>query len=417
MLICRYVKPLVLAAFASGGRRVVATAACCLLVAPVASASAAGWQLVSLPRLPANTLLYAVAARSQADVTAVGQTLSVRGRSHPRPGSTLVLHWNGDRWSHQAAPSPGPASTTDFSRADALLGVSVISDSDAWAVGEYEPVPSHQSAMIVHWNGRRWSVALLLPAEAIFHGTSFSGVYAASASDVWAAGFHFSSSGRGPGSDTPLLYHYNGRRWTRVGIPAPRGTMLNAISGTSARDVWAVGQYRTGMQQHTLILHFDGHRWARTHSPHGLGASSVFGGVDAVSSTSAFAVGGSGAPFVGGENLIAYWDGTSWQPQPTPQNTTGGANVDSSLAGVAAISPNNAWAVGETDRSTPSRRNPFGHTPFEPVILHWDGTSWQRQPTPNLGAGDHTLTGVAAISANEVWAVGNGRGPFLLHCC
>lgn len=61
--------------------------------------------------------------------------------------------------------------------------------------------------------------------------------------------------------------------------------------------------------------------------------------------------------------------------------------------------------------------DPFGHTPYAPVILHWDGTSWQRQQTPNLGGGDHPLTGVAATSANDVWAIGNGRGPFILHCC
>ena len=408
-LIRRYAKPLVLTRRATGGVCAIAAASCCLLGAPVAGASAAGWHLVSLPRLPANTYVDGIAARSAADVTAVGQALAFHGRL----GSNVILHWNGSRWRQQAAPSPGAGN-----RGDALVGVSVVSGSDAWAVGEYEPVSSHQSAMVVHWNGRRWSVALLLPSETICHGTAFSGVYAATASDVWAAGYHFSQTCRGQGLDTALVYHYNGRRWTRVGVPAPPGTILNAISGTSGRDVWAVGQYGTGMRQRSLILHFDGRRWARTHSPHGPGTSSVFSGVDAVSPASAFTVGGSGVPFVGGQSLIAYWDGTSWQPQPTPQNTTSGANVDSSLAGVAAASPNDAWAVGETDRSTPSRRDPFGHTPLQPVILHWDGTSWQRQQTPNLGDGDHPLAAVTAISANDIWTVGNGGGrPFLLHCC
>lgn len=411
MLLRRYAKPLVLTRRVSGIVCAIATASCCVSVAPLAGASTAGWQSASLPRLPSDAFLYGVAARSPADVTAVGQTLGLF-RPVARPGATLVLHWNGHRWTRQAAPSPGVAD-----RADTLSAVSIVSSADAWAVGSYEPVGSHQSAMVLHWNGRRWSVGLLLPSEAICHGTAFLAVDAATASDLWAAGYHFSSSCRGPVLDTALLYHYNGRGWTRVGVPAPPGTILNAISGTSGRDIWAVGQYGTGTQQHPLTLHFDGHRWARILSPHGRGTSTVLSGVDAVSPSSAFAVGVSGVAFVGSQNLIAYWDGTNWQPQPTLQNATGGANVDSSLAGIAATSPNDAWAVGETDRSAPSRRDPFGHTPYEPVILHWDGATWQRQHTPNLGGGDHPLTAIAATSSNNVWTVGNGRGPFILHCC
>src|SRR5215469_8327574 len=42
---------------------------------------------------------------------------------------------------------------------------------------------------------------------------------------------------------------------------------------------------------------------------------------------------------------------------------------------------------------------------------HWDGTQWSIVPSPNPGAFINELSGVAAISANDVWAVGIYGGP------
>jgi len=55
------------------------------------------------------------------------------------------------------------------------------------------------------------------------------------------------------------------------------------------------------------------------------------------------------------------------------------------------------------------------------LILHWDGTAWTQVPSPNP-ARDNVLTGVAATSASNAWAVGSftGTGPsqaLALHCC
>lgn len=62
------------------------------------------------------------------------------------------------------------------------------------------------------------------------------------------------------------------------------------------------------------------------------------------------------------------------------------------LTGVAATSARNAWAVGGTNG---------GKT----LIAHWNGTAWKRVPSPSPPGAQ--LHGVAATSATNAWAVGN----------
>src|SRR5262249_15312245 len=76
------------------------------------------------------------------------------------------------------------------------------------------------------------------------------------------------------------------------------------------------------------------------------------------------------------------------------------------LAGVVAVSATDVWAVGEGV--------PLHHDtgPQElPLIEHWDGTRWAIVPGPAaVTAGE--LYGVAATAPNGVWAVGGGVGNY-----
>jgi len=67
------------------------------------------------------------------------------------------------------------------------------------------------------------------------------------------------------------------------------------------------------------------------------------------------------------------------------------------LADTSAISANDVWAVGNT-----SAAGVYDQTLAE----HWDGTSWSIVPTPNPGSFHNDLNSVAAISTNDVWVVG-----------
>jgi hypothetical protein len=122
--------------------------------------------------------------------------------------------------------------------------------------------------------------------------------------------------------------------------------------------------------------------------------------VAAVSANDVWAVGfspdPSGTPLYIHRSLIEHWNGTSWSVVPSP-NPAGKPDVQ--LNGVAAISANDVWAVGHS--GDPS------FVPLQTLTEHWNGTSWSIIPSPSPGTyNGNDLTAVTAISSNDVWAVG-----------
>ncbi|MBA2680582.1 MAG: hypothetical protein H0U76_19570 [Ktedonobacteraceae bacterium] len=72
------------------------------------------------------------------------------------------------------------------------------------------------------------------------------------------------------------------------------------------------------------------------------------------------------------------------------------------LQAVAALSPSNVYAVGYS-LTVISKSSQFR----QPLIEHLNGSSWSVMTSPSIGLGvDSTLTGVAAISATNIYAVG-----------
>jgi hypothetical protein len=70
------------------------------------------------------------------------------------------------------------------------------------------------------------------------------------------------------------------------------------------------------------------------------------------------------------------------------------------LSGVDALTSNNVWAVGY---STSSGRQ-------KTLIERWNGTQWRVVTSPNAGtSGDNALTSVDALSSTNAWAVGSSR--------
>ena len=83
---------------------------------------------------------------------------------------------------------------------------------------------------------------------------------------------------------------------------------------------------------------------------------------------------------------------SSWPVVASPNVGAG----DNTLLGVAALSPTDAWAVGEAADPDGGRR---------PLIEHWDGDSWTVVPSPSMGV-SAGLAAVVGISPTDVWAVG-----------
>src|SRR5262252_6853053 len=63
-------------------------------------------------------------------------------------------------------------------------------------------------------------------------------------------------------------------------------------------------------------------------------------------------------------------------------------SYDNELFRVAAVSASDIWAVGEYSS--------LGF-PLQTLAIHWNGTTWSSIPTPNQGAGDNRLLDIAAV--------------------
>jgi hypothetical protein len=124
------------------------------------------------------------------------------------------------------------------------------------------------------------------------------------------------------------------------------------VATTSPTDVWAVG-YRCGV------------------------ASCALGGF-------------------GERTLIEHRTATGWHVLAGPNPGTGGDRLNA----VAAVSPTDAWAVGDWFDE--------GVYLHQPLIEHWDGTRWNAVPLPPMRGLDVHMSDVLALSASDVWAVGHG---------
>jgi hypothetical protein len=90
-----------------------------------------------------------------------------------------------------------------------------------------------------------------------------------------------------------------------------------------------------------------------------------------------------------GQPLIMHWDGTSWSPERGPSIPSG------TLRGVSMVSATDGWAVGTE----------YSATAETTLIEHWDGTHWTRVPSPSPRV-DNQLAGVSMASVTDGWAVG-----------
>jgi hypothetical protein len=367
----------------------VALAAVALALGPLVSPAAAGAvpPVADSPNPGSPDVLNAVSARSAGDVWAVGYYGSATGQK------TLILHWNGTGWKKFASPSPGGN--------DTLTGVSADSATDAWAVGSYQVSCStggvEQKTLILRWNGISWKQFASPNPDRCTN--ELTAVNAVSASDAWAVG----SYGFAFGSHT-LVLRWNGSSWKRVTTAPSPGSRdaLTGVSADSATDAWAVGAYlSSGDCGCTLILHWNGTSWKQVPSPSPGAADNQLNGVSARSGSNAWAVGWQNPGAAAYKSLILHWDGTKWSPKPSPN--PGPSACDNQLQGVSADSATDAWAVGPPNCGTTNG----------PLILHWNGGSWQLVAAPPTPAPDLAVNGVSAASATDAWAVGAYQTPLV----
>jgi hypothetical protein len=262
------------------------------------------WKAVSSPGSKKWYLL-SIAAGSTKAAWVVGNTYN---GSQDEP---LVAMWRGKSFATQKL--------TGYSEGQ-LNGVAASSPSNAWLIGDGEK-SSMPVSIVDRWTGRTWVSAHFPTLSA---GRYPASVATSGPTDVWVlAG--------------DLIYHWNGKKWSKV--PTPDGTngYPNTLVTVGAKNAFAGGEYYdTSTQEYvTAIWHWNGKTWTTTV----LGV----GTAEAV-----LAAGGGTAWYLGIKVLaddhyaprIMRWTGHAWASAsvgkaPNPYASLQSIAVNSSTDGVA----------------------------------------------------------------------------------
>jgi hypothetical protein len=335
-------------------------------------------------------------------------------RNNPtRPASpTAVACTSG--W--QVAPQPFAAGD----RQHRLFAIGAASSSNAWAVGERWVNSPYRSGprqvpypLIEHWNGRAWTIAPVGNPNGL-PGALYS-ITVLSAADAWAVGgFQADSPTTRIG---PLVEHWNGVNWSLTPVPALANVgphheqTLVGVAGVSADDVWALGHASHGVTYVNALLRWNGQVWTRVVAPEPSSTS----GLGSISLLTALAIDpATGFPWaIGGhlqgveENftfdgaLFGTWTGNKWTDQPAP---TGSVPLDA-----ISTAEHSVFAIGRHALAASPNGERWGGR-GRSSVLRWNGTHWHTVLSTVA-----TLTGVSAVSNQNVWIAGTQHGPLLMH--
>ena len=260
-----------------------------------------------------------------------------------------IESWNGVGWTLMATSKPNLV----------LSGVAAVSATDAWAVGTTTATADgSQRTLAEHFDGSAWTV---VPSPSIGVNSRLNAVTARAANDVWAVGQD------GVNEAQPIIEHWDGTSWSLVtGVALPTGAtaLLTGVTTTSDGSVWAVGAVQTpiqpeGVARTAFVERFSGGTWKSLPVPATNPSFSVT--LNAVSATSASDVWAVGS--LGGHPLAEHWDGTAWTIVPTP--ALSGSFVN--LKGVTAVAPHDAWFVGDQSFGTVSMQSDGSTTTVVPT--------------------------------------------------
>jgi len=340
-----------------------------------AATGCGAWNVVSSPNAKTTTnVFFGVSALSAQSVWAVGNSGS----------DVLIEHWNGKSWKISVGP------TTKSIIAGTLSSVSAFTAKDVWAVGNTPTsTPGVTQTLIVHWNGKQWSV-ISSPGA----GSQLNSVVALSAQNVWAVG----SSSTVHGSQA-LIEHWNGTAWSVISSPSA-GSQLNSVSVVGANDIWTVGSLVNTHGPQTLIEHWNGTTWSIVVGNSPGTAGNNLTGVSAIATNNVWAVGNdtnSTGPHATYTTLVEHWNGTKWSIVASP--VVGTSDL---IGGIAATSASDLWLVGRYTTDP----DPASGT-YLTLIEHWNGTAWSVVASPNPNPNDNILTAVTHVpNSTSAWAVG-----------
>src|SRR5438552_6364829 len=123
-------------------------------------------------------------------------------------------------------------------------------------------------------------------------------------------------------------------------VPTPSQGLLG-IAALSPTNLWAVG----GRSGRTLVEHSTGAGFDVVRSPSRPDRNNVLEDVAGAAKDDLWAVGHSDVTDgIGALTLAEHWNGSRWSIVKTPN--VGDQQTQSELTGVAALAPDDVWAVG-----------------------------------------------------------------------
>ena len=242
----------------------------------------------------------------------------------------VFLRNGGSGWS--SMPSPG----IDV-EGGLLVGLWGSSATDLFAVGSLWPFDAgYYEAYIAHYNGTAWTPMQVGPGTCSAAGggprcnVELSGVWGSSATDVYAIGNYRVFDA--PEADRAVVFHYNGQEWSEV-LRQP-GLEFRKVWGSSPTDVYVTGSTLLPDESSSepgvgALWHFDGSSWSAVSSP----TASPLGAIWGSSSTDVYVL--SGVQVAAG--TIWHFDGTGWTP----------INTGTRLLDIWGSSATDVFAVGE----------------------------------------------------------------------
>ncbi len=313
------------------------------------------------------------------------------------PSQTACASW-------QIVSSSNPGNV-----ADQLADVFTVSSDNIWVAGSVADTSTSRDSrtLVEHWNGKSWTV---VPSpnpspEPDGYPDALDRIAGSSATDIWAVG-----DGLGG-----FLEHWNGSAWSAVDTPivppSIYASWFSSVSSLSPTDAWVVGRAvsRTpsmGNGDLALTAHWDGQVWSEVPSPdlHADLNGTELNDVVALAPDNVWAVGSTSSRSQSQLALIEHWDGSSWSvfPNPQPQGTTSFTN-SALFTSLTALSPDNIWAAGFYELSG------IDHY----LVEHWDGHAWSIAPMPTPTRKLAIIRQIVALSDHNIWALDNNGA--LLH--
>lgn len=221
------------------------------------------WKTVQTPRLGTanNNQLYGVFALASNNVYAVGTKAASNGGN-----LTLIEHWDGTRWSVMQTPNVN--NTGNY-----LYSVFGTSNSDLWAVGATVAPNVPINTLVLHFNGTKWSIfSSPNPGTSSSDFNLLLSVTATSPTDATAVGYWLDASSQ---ADFTLIEHWDGVKWSIVPSANMSGSnntvnKLLGVSALSANNIYAVGFFigpSSGNEEVSMIEHWDGTSWSLVTTP------------------------------------------------------------------------------------------------------------------------------------------------------